>query len=278
MTDGPTDDLIPSSDPAAIELVLAVRGGDVGTIRRLIDEHPDLPRWRVGDRKGSRTPLHMVADWPGYFPRGPEIARLLIDAGADPDGGPPGLRNPDDPAPETPLHWAASSDDVAVAAALIDGGADIEAHSSGPIAGPPLVNAVAYGCWQVARLLVARGAQIGGLWQAAALGDQARVDELLSTDPAPRPGGPGRGVLAGLPRWPAADGRVPARPGREHRRHARLLGQPAGPGGWRAGHDALGAGHLAQGARRPRGVTGYGAGGAGAPVARVSPAAAASAA
>ncbi len=185
MTEGPTDHLIQSSDPAAIELVLAVRGGDVGTIRRLIGEHPDLPRWRIGDQKGSRTPLHMVTDWPGYFLRGAEIARLLIDAGADPNGNPAGRRKPDDPEPETPLHWAASSDDVAVAAALIDGGADIEMPSSGPIAGPPLVNAVAYGCWQVARLLVARGAHIGSLWQAAALGDQARVDELLSADPAP---------------------------------------------------------------------------------------------
>ena len=182
MTDGPTDDLIPTSDPAAIELLFAIRGGDIGTIRRLTGEHPDLPGWRIGDRKGSRTPLHMVTDWPGYFPRGAEIARLLIDAGADPNGPPAG---PGEPEPETPLHWAASSDDVAVAAALIDGGADIEAHSSGPIAGPPLVNAVAYGCWQVARLLVARGAQIGGLWQAAALGDQARADEFLSADPAP---------------------------------------------------------------------------------------------
>jgi len=44
---------------------------------------------------------------------------------------------------------------------------------------------VAYGCWQVARLLVARGARIGRLWQAAALGDQARVDEFLGADPAP---------------------------------------------------------------------------------------------
>lgn len=185
MPDEPTGDLIPSGDQAALELLLAIRSGDTGTIRRLIGEHPGLPSWRIGDRKGSRTPLHMVADWPGYFPRGPEIARLLIDAGADPDGDPTGRRKPDDPAPETPLHWAASSDDVAVAAALIDGGADIEAPSSGPIAGPPLVNAVAYGCWQVARLLVARGAQIGSLWQAAALGDQARVDELLGADPAP---------------------------------------------------------------------------------------------
>jgi uncharacterized protein len=186
MSDADADGLIPSNDPAAVELVLAVRGGDVGTVRRLIDEHPALPRWRIGDQKGTRTPLHMVTDWPGYFPRGPEIAQLLIEAGADPNVGSGGPADPDPS--ETPLHWAASSDDVAVAAALIDGGADIEAPSAGPIAGPPLVNAVAYGCWQVARLLVARGARIESLWQAAALGDQARVDELLSADPAPSQG------------------------------------------------------------------------------------------
>jgi uncharacterized protein len=179
MSDKHADDLIPPGEPAAIELVLAVHGGDVGTIRRLIDQHPDLPRWRIGERNGFRTPLHIVTDWPGYFPRGPEIVRLLIEADADPSSR-------CEPGPsETPLHWAASSDDVAVAAALIDGGADIEAPSAGPIAGPPLVNAVAYGCWQVARLLVARGARIGSLWQAAALGDQARVDEFLTADPAP---------------------------------------------------------------------------------------------
>ncbi len=181
MSDGRAAGLIPPDDPAAIELLLAVRGGDVGAIQRLIGEHPDLPRWRIGGPDGFRTPLHMVADWPGYFPRGPEIARLLIAAGADPS-------SPCAPGPsETPLHWTASSDDVAVAVALIDGGADIEAPSAGPIAGPPLVNAVAYGCWQVARLLVARGAHIDRLWQAAALGDQARVDEFLSADPAPSP-------------------------------------------------------------------------------------------
>lgn len=87
MSDTHTDDLIPGNDPVAVELLLAVRGGDVGTIRRLIGEHPDLPRWRIGERSGIRTPLHMVTDWPGYFPHGPEIARLLVGAGADPNVG-----------------------------------------------------------------------------------------------------------------------------------------------------------------------------------------------
>lgn len=65
---------------------------------------------------------------------------------------------------ETPLHWAASSDDVHVAVALIDGGADIEPPGGGgSIDSPPLAKAVGYGCWHVARLLVARGARIGTL-------------------------------------------------------------------------------------------------------------------
>jgi ankyrin repeat protein len=64
----------------------------------------------------------MAADWPGFFPRGPEVVAVLIAAGADPSAPVEGSWHA-----ETPLHWAASSDDVEVARALIDGGADIEA-------------------------------------------------------------------------------------------------------------------------------------------------------
>jgi uncharacterized protein len=35
----------------------------------------------------------------------------------------------------------------------------------------PLANAVGYRCWHVARLLISRGAHLGGVWEAAALGD-----------------------------------------------------------------------------------------------------------
>jgi ankyrin repeat protein len=157
--------------------VLAIRGGDTATVRRLLAADPALARAVIGDRKGCRTLLHVVADWPGYFPHGPELVHLLIGAGAD-----PGFRDPAR-CDETALHWAASSDDVDVAAALIDGGADLDVP--GGSIGTPLANAVGYGCWHVARLLVARGARIGSLWQAAALGDTAKVDEFLAADPPP---------------------------------------------------------------------------------------------
>jgi uncharacterized protein len=51
-----------------------------------------------------------------------------------------------------------SSDDVDVAAAPIDAGADTEAPD-GSI-GTPLANAVGYGCWHLTNLPVARGAKI----------------------------------------------------------------------------------------------------------------------
>ena len=169
---------IPADDPTATELVLAVHGGDIDTIRRLLAGDPRLARAGLVDRKGGfRTLLHLVADWPGYFPNGPQIVHLLIQAGADPS-----FRDPTR-CDETALHWAASSDDVDVAAALIDGGADI--NVPGGSIGTPLANAVGYGCWHVARLLAARGARIGSLWEAAGLGDQAAVDEFLAADPPP---------------------------------------------------------------------------------------------
>jgi uncharacterized protein len=166
------------NDPLAIEVLLAIRGGDMPTLERLLAEHPGLERVRVAGRKGGwRNPLRMVTDWPGFFPNGPEIVRLLIAAGADPN------EREIEPRSETPLHWAASSDDVEVAEALIDAGADI--HGPEGSIGTPLANAVGYGCWQVARLLVARGARIEELWHAAALGDRGRLEELLNADPAP---------------------------------------------------------------------------------------------
>jgi hypothetical protein len=167
---------IPWDDQAAIELLLAVRGGDIATVERLLAEDPGLATARLlGRRGGWGTALHLPADWPGYYPNGPEIVRLLLDAGADPNA-----RTGPDMA-ETPLHYAASNDDVDVAVVLIDGGADLDAPD-GSI-GTPLANAVGYGCWHVGRLLVARGARVEGPWEAAAMGLRERLDELLGSEP-----------------------------------------------------------------------------------------------
>ena len=142
---------LPADDQVALVLRLAVHAGDVEETRRLLHNDPALATARfVGRNDGSSAPLHLVADWPGYFPNGPEIARLLLDAGADPNALTTSHGREAGPGPETPLHWAASNDDVGVAETLIDGGADLEVPD-GSI-GTPLDNAVGYACWQVAQL------------------------------------------------------------------------------------------------------------------------------
>ncbi len=173
---------ISSDAQVAVELRLAIRAGDVETIRRLLRTDPALASARlVGQDGGAATPLHVVTDWPGYFPSGPEIVRLLIGAGADPNALTAGRGSQIGPGSETPLHYAASSDDVDVADALIEGGADLEVPD-GSI-GTPLDNAVGYGCWHVARLLVARGARVDKAWHAAALGMLGRLEAILGSDP-----------------------------------------------------------------------------------------------
>jgi uncharacterized protein len=156
----------------ADRLVDAIHAGDVDLVRRLVASDGALASSPLGGRHGSRTPLHVTADWPGYFPNGPEVVRVLIAAGADPDA-----RDPE-PGSESALHWAASSGDVDVARALIDGGADVNLPD-GSI-GTPLENAIGYGCWGVARLLVDRGARIDKLWTAAALGASDQLRALMS--------------------------------------------------------------------------------------------------
>jgi hypothetical protein len=160
-------------DSVAVAAIAGHPGGDVAVLARLLEAEPDLAASRLNGIAGGRTPLHIVSDWPGHFPNGPAVVALLIGAGADPND-----RGTDDGHGETPLHWAASSDDVDVAQALIDGGADLE--TPGGSIGTPLDNAVGYGCWHVARLLAARGARVDRLWHAASLGMLDRLEDLLA--------------------------------------------------------------------------------------------------
>lgn len=153
-------------DPIAISVYSAIHSGNLDAMRRLLDEHPHLSTARFlgnSPKDKSRTLLHVIADWPGYFPKGGAMTTLVISAGAEVNahfGGPD---------TETPLHWAASCNDVEVIAALLGGGADIEAGGSCIGGGPPLNNAVAFGQWDAARMLYERGAAVS-LQNAAGLG------------------------------------------------------------------------------------------------------------
>jgi hypothetical protein len=89
------------STPLARALVDTIHAGEVEPLTELLGEHPGLASARIVDDKGgSGTPLHMAADWPGFFPRGPEVVAALIAAGADPSAPVEGSWHA-----ETPLHW-----------------------------------------------------------------------------------------------------------------------------------------------------------------------------
>jgi hypothetical protein len=156
---------IPAGDPLGVEVVDAIRGGDVARLRRLLSENPRLARAQIADPRcdDTRSLLHIATDWPGHFPNGPAVVRTLVAAGCDVDTRGRGKVS------ETPLHWAASSDDVAMLDALLDAGADIDADGAVIAGGTPLQDAVAFGQWNAARRLVERGATVA-LREAAALG------------------------------------------------------------------------------------------------------------
>jgi uncharacterized protein len=177
---------IATDDPLARAAVQAIHSGDVEALRRLLAGHPELAAARLGTEASgedcgmTRTLLHVATDWPGHFPNGPAIVAALVDAGADVNARFTG------PHAETPLHWAASSDDVAVLDALIAAGAELEADGSVIDGGAPLADAVAFGQWNAARRLIEHGAQ-ANLWQAAGLGLLDRVERHLAADPPPSP-------------------------------------------------------------------------------------------
>jgi ankyrin repeat protein len=153
---------------AAVE---AIRTGDVSALSKLLAADPALATARVD---GRRTLLHVAADWPGHFPNNVASAALLIAHGADVNAPFVGTHS------ETPLHWAASCDDVELLDALLDRGADIEASGAVIAGGTPLADAVAFGQWKAARRLIERGAK-ANLWQAAALGLMDRVEQSAAT-------------------------------------------------------------------------------------------------
>jgi ankyrin repeat protein len=177
----PTFRILRSDDPLAIELTTALKQGDVERLSGLLAGEPGLASCVVRNEKGGgRTPLHLFADWPGRFPNAAAIVQLLKRHGADLDAAAVDMRHR-----ETPLHWAASNDDVTLIDALLDAGADFERAGSSIDGGPPLSSAVGYGQWAGARRLVARGAKTE-LWQEAALGMMEAIAFRVEAAPSLR--------------------------------------------------------------------------------------------
>ena len=172
-------------EPLGRAAVNAIHQGNVDALKQLLNQHSGLVSARIGGETGTchadkmgRTLLHVATDWPGHFPNAPATVALLIHAGADVNARFIG------PHTETPLHWAASSDDIDVIDVLLDNGADIETPGSVIGGGTPLADAVAFGQWNAARRLIERGAQ-STLWQSAALGLMDRVTRAFDGNTAP---------------------------------------------------------------------------------------------
>jgi uncharacterized protein len=171
---------ISSDHPVAVAAVAAVRAGDAAALKQLLAENPWVATARLGDDDPdgmSRTLLHVATDWPGHLPNVTATVAVLVAAGADVNAR---FRGPH---AETPLHWAASSDDVEALDALLDAGADIEAPGAVLGGGSPLADARGFKQWKAAFRLVERGARTT-LADAATLGLLDRIQEHFA-DAAP---------------------------------------------------------------------------------------------
>jgi uncharacterized protein len=164
-----------TSDPAAFQLLRAVEQGDVEQLTRLLEEDPNRASWWIN----SCSPLHQFADAPGHRPNAAGVVQALAAAGADLNA-----HARDTWHHETPLHWAASNDDVELIDALLDAGADIEHPGSSIDGGPPIQSALGYAQWAALRRLWQRGAPIG-LSHAAVLGLMDVAVALVEADAPP---------------------------------------------------------------------------------------------
>jgi ankyrin repeat protein len=166
---------LPDGDRAAFELLRAVKRGDAEQLNRILGVDPGL----ASSWTGGCTPLHHFADAPGHRPNAAAVVDALVAAGADLNAH---VR--DSWHHETPLHWAASNDDVVLIDALLDAGADIEHPGSSIDGGPPIQSALGYAQWAAVRRLWERGAETG-LSHAAALGLTETVTSLVETSQPP---------------------------------------------------------------------------------------------
>ena len=135
--------------------VTAIRCGDIERLTQWLQQHAARVNEIIGDN--PRTLLHYATDWPGHWPRVAQTVSLLVAAGADVNAR---CHGPATSAQETPLHWAASSDDVAAADTLISSGAELNVDGGCIGNGTQLALAVIFQNWQVAERLVEAGCQL----------------------------------------------------------------------------------------------------------------------
>jgi ankyrin repeat protein len=165
--------------------VEAVIEGDAATLGRLVQEDPELVRARSMRAHGA-TLLHYIAanGVEEYRQKTPanavEIAKMLLDAGAEADATAPMYGGP-----QTVMamlvsssHPAQAGVQVALVETLLDYGAAVEGRGSGRWASP-LMTALGFGYRDTAETLVRRGAAVSTLAAAAGLGRFEDAVKLL---------------------------------------------------------------------------------------------------
>jgi ankyrin repeat protein len=174
----------PSPDPPTMRLVEALRNGDRPTVRRIVAGQPQLANLKG---PGGTTPLMYAA-----FYGDRTAVRLLLDAGADPDG-----RND---AGATALMWAVS--DAETTRLLLDYGADANARSE---LGQTALSIAAgrFGSASVIKLLLEYGAdpsasQPGAALQGAASAGDSEVFQLLAEHGADLKSAGARGLMLAI--------------------------------------------------------------------------------
>ena len=147
-------------DPKFHPAVAAIKAGDLERFRTLLREDPSLATARSS--KGHTLLQCVVLD--GYeVPHSIEMAKLLIDAGAEVD---------------EPLIAAASMDNLEAIPVLLDAGAAINGNGTWS----PIEDALAFGKHRIVRLLLERGATIHNLRIAAGLGRADLIDGFFNPD------------------------------------------------------------------------------------------------
>jgi ankyrin repeat protein len=157
--------------------IVAITTGDLAGLKELISKDPSLATARSS--KSHPTLLQCLALDAVNVPNKVEMAKVLIDAGADING---------------PLGAAACIDNVEITALLLDRGADI--NGSGTWS--PLEEALYWGNQGVINLLLERGASIHNLRIASGLGRIDLIESFFQSDGSLKP-------EAGKIDWPFGD-------------------------------------------------------------------------
>ena len=155
----------------------AIKSGDVDRLRVLVQADPTLATSRSSS--GHPTLLQCLVLDARDNPKQIDMARVLVEAGADIDG---------------PLIASASCNNVAAAALLLDRGAAID----GTGGWSPLEEALYWNSQGTIDLLVRRGARIQNLRIAAGLGRTDVIENLFADNGSLRP-------EAGAVNWPWGD-------------------------------------------------------------------------